>query len=311
MEEYFDFCELDVEALRERDDHHVLRMEIDNTIFPQAGLSSNKLSNLLLMIWDFIYGSQKHNKITILAYNMVIVGWGYPMYIFMVVSMGWREHWGYHLLFILSNLAMWAYYLNASLSDPGNLVRYTEQYDRAVRQIIKRKRESDRLLAKTLCHTCQLTRPLRAQHCCVTKRCVAHFDHYCSFIYNAVGYKNRTVFFIFLVLLALNCWMATFIGAAWLHKFGFHLPMMLAFLILLASAVVVSLRVCFMLTLAMMNLTAYEVRHCRELDYLQRRCGKIYNPFHQDVKLSLLEFFHIIDPLSDGEVQKHLQQQLV
>lgn len=46
-----DFCELDVEALRERDDHHVLRMEIDNTIFPQAGLSSNKLSNLLLMIW--------------------------------------------------------------------------------------------------------------------------------------------------------------------------------------------------------------------------------------------------------------------
>ncbi|XP_069754175.1 palmitoyltransferase ZDHHC12-like isoform X2 [Narcine bancroftii] len=263
------------------------------------------------MTWDLIYGAQKQSRIAIFTYFLMIVGWGYPVYIFMAISMDWKELWSYHLIFILCNLAMWFYYLDASLSDPGNLARYTEQYNQVMRQIIKNKQDSGQLSAKNLCHACQLVRPLRSNHCPATKRCVAHFDHYCSVIYNAVGYKNRSVFFIFLVLLALNCWMATFLGAAWLQRFGFHLPMMFAFLVLLASTLVVSLRACFTLALAMLNLTAYEVQHCHELDYLQRRGGRIKNPFHQDMKLSLLEFFHFIDPLSDREIKEHLQHHLV
>jgi len=44
-----------------------------------------------------------------------------------------------------------------------------------------------------LCHTCRLVRPLRAKHCRVMNRCVKHFDHYCPYIYNDVGYRNRYV----------------------------------------------------------------------------------------------------------------------
>ncbi|XP_038649420.1 palmitoyltransferase ZDHHC12-B-like isoform X1 [Scyliorhinus canicula] len=314
MEEYFELCEADVELLSERVQQEAelsLSTGIADDIFHHTDLIPSKFSYLLLLLWDVIYGSQKRSRIAIFIYVLIIVGWLYPTYIFMIVSMGWKEHPVYHSLFILSNICMWFYNVNASLSDPGNLVRYTTHYEEGMRQFIEQNLDSDHLVAANVCHTCQLLQPLRTVHCSATNQCVRHFDHYCLLIYNAVGYKNRASFFLFLVLLVMNCWMAAFIAATWFHRFGLYLPILAFFLAVLVSAFGFSLQVSFTLTLAMMNLTAYEVQHCRELAYLKRRCGYISNPFQRGVKLNLLEYFHFIEPLNYEEIQKHQQQNWV
>nr|XP_034970104.1 probable palmitoyltransferase ZDHHC12 isoform X1 [Zootoca vivipara]XP_034970105.1 probable palmitoyltransferase ZDHHC12 isoform X1 [Zootoca vivipara]XP_034970106.1 probable palmitoyltransferase ZDHHC12 isoform X1 [Zootoca vivipara]XP_034970107.1 probable palmitoyltransferase ZDHHC12 isoform X1 [Zootoca vivipara] len=51
--------------------------------------------------------------------------------------------------------------------------------------------EEGKILLPRLCHVCHLVKPLRAKHCRIINRCVSGFDHYCPFIYNSVGYRNR------------------------------------------------------------------------------------------------------------------------
>lgn len=49
-----------------------------------------------------------------------------------------------------------------------------------------------------LCVTCRIVRPLRAKHCGITNRCVEVFDHFCPWVGNAIGKKNRHLFLAFL-----------------------------------------------------------------------------------------------------------------
>ncbi|XP_038649421.1 uncharacterized protein LOC119964206 isoform X2 [Scyliorhinus canicula] len=174
MEEYFELCEADVELLSERVQQEAelsLSTGIADDIFHHTDLIPSKFSYLLLLLWDVIYGSQKRSRIAIFIYVLIIVGWLYPTYIFMIVSMGWKEHPVYHSLFILSNICMWFYNVNASLSDPGNLVRYTTHYEEGMRQFIEQNLDSDHLVAANVCHTCQLLQPLRTVHCSATNQC--------------------------------------------------------------------------------------------------------------------------------------------
>uniref|UniRef100_W5N4W3 Palmitoyltransferase n=1 Tax=Lepisosteus oculatus TaxID=7918 RepID=W5N4W3_LEPOC len=52
-----------------------------------------------------------------------------------------------------------------------------------------------------LCHTCHIVKPFRTKHCRVTNRCVEQFDHYCPYIYNDVGRRNRIIAWQFLIFL--------------------------------------------------------------------------------------------------------------
>lgn len=62
-----------------------------------------------------------------------------------------------------------------------------------------------------ICVTCRIVRPLRAKHCSVTDRCIEVFDHYCPWVGNAIGKRNRHTFLVFLwlelyaLLAALGC----------------------------------------------------------------------------------------------------------
>jgi hypothetical protein len=51
-----------------------------------------------------------------------------------------------------------------------------------------------------ICVTCRIVRPLRAKHCAVTDRCIEVFDHYCPWVGNAIGKRNRHTFLVFLWL---------------------------------------------------------------------------------------------------------------
>lgn len=53
---------------------------------------------------------------------------------------------------------------------------------------------------KQLCVTCKIVRPLRAKHDVHTGHCVETFDHYCPWVGNAIGRRNRHYFLAFVVL---------------------------------------------------------------------------------------------------------------
>jgi len=48
------------------------------------------------------------------------------------------------------------------------------------------------------CPSCQSFKPPRSHHCSELKLCVLKLDHYCPWVYNAVGYRNHKFFFQFL-----------------------------------------------------------------------------------------------------------------
>ena len=50
------------------------------------------------------------------------------------------------------------------------------------------------------CSICHLEQPLRAKHCKNTDHCVATFDHYCPWIGNCVGERNKARFYYYLVV---------------------------------------------------------------------------------------------------------------
>ena len=50
------------------------------------------------------------------------------------------------------------------------------------------------------CHTCYATQIPRSKHCRHCDRCVATFDHHCSFLHTCIGERNRARFFLFLFL---------------------------------------------------------------------------------------------------------------
>jgi len=48
------------------------------------------------------------------------------------------------------------------------------------------------------CKMCENWKPPRAHHCKDVKACVLKLDHYCPWVYNAVGYRNHKYFILFL-----------------------------------------------------------------------------------------------------------------
>ncbi|RXN00080.1 Protein inturned [Acipenser ruthenus] len=140
------------------------------------------------------FGPPGKSKGQILFFYICLLVWGYPTYFFKIVSVSFNKLWESHMAFLLGNALMWFLFLKASLMDPGFLPRDSKEYDRAIRQAVyfdEWKQGKNSL--HRLCHTCHLVKPLRTKHCRVTNRCVEHFDHYCPYIYNDVGYRNSDI----------------------------------------------------------------------------------------------------------------------
>lgn len=125
---------------------------------------------------------------------------------FQCIPITWNILRASHYCFIYWNIVMWVCWIVANRKNPGYLPMNTDSYHRAIKQIPyhdKWKKRNN--MINRLCHTCKCLRPLRAKHCRICNRCVSYFDHHCPFIYNCVGLRNRTWFFLFVMSVAINC----------------------------------------------------------------------------------------------------------
>ncbi len=70
--------------------------------------------------------------------------------------------------------------------------------------------------------TCRIVRPLRAKHCAATDRCIEQFDHFCPWVGNAIGRRNRALFLLFLWLELGALVITAVVGAVRLHAATRH-----------------------------------------------------------------------------------------
>lgn len=66
------------------------------------------------------------------------------------------------------------------------------------------------------CRKCFLTKPERAHHCSVCKRCCLKMDHHCPWINNCVGWNNYRNFCLFMFYLYIGCF---FVSINLFHEF--------------------------------------------------------------------------------------------
>ena len=48
------------------------------------------------------------------------------------------------------------------------------------------------------CTICHLEQPLRTKHCKSSDQCVATYDHYCPWVGNCIGERNKLRFYYYL-----------------------------------------------------------------------------------------------------------------
>lgn len=58
--------------------------------------------------------------------------------------------------------------------------------------------DKEALIGSAYCVDCMFEIPLRARHCRECEKCVATFDHHCSWVSNCIGEKNKYIFHLFL-----------------------------------------------------------------------------------------------------------------
>ncbi|XP_069600030.1 uncharacterized protein [Ranitomeya imitator] len=155
-----------------------------------------------------------------------------------------------------------------------------------------------------LCHTCHLVKPLRSKHCRVTNRCVSHFDHYCPYVYNDVGQRNRTHFVGFLFTMCINCLLGIYLCWNWFQVEGRSLLIGFGFLFLSIIGFISAMMTGICLYMAATNITTNERMNAKKYLYLMDEEGKFYNPFDRGLLLNILEFIHLIPPLSEDRIKR-------
>lgn len=157
-------------------------------------------------IWGLLFGKAGNSKAPLVFFMCSVLLWGYPMYVIRCIPITWNILRGSHYCFIYWNIVMWICWVTANRKNPGYIPVNTDSYHRAIKQIPYYDKWKKRYaVLNRLCHTCRCLRPLRAKHCRVCNRCISYFDHHCPFIYNCVGLRNRTWFFLFVMSVAINC----------------------------------------------------------------------------------------------------------
>ncbi|XP_067898885.1 uncharacterized protein [Heterodontus francisci] len=277
---------------RERQ-HKDIIVYLENTISQSKSLIPSSL----------VFGPPGKSKGPMFFFYGCLLLWGYPTYFTQIVSISFNRLWCFHITFLISNALMWYLFLKASLMDPGFLPKDSEEYDHALRQAVyfDEWKQGKNPLSR-LCHTCHLVKPLRSKHCHVTNRCVEYFDHYCPYIYNDVGYRNRIYFLGFLAIMCLNSLMGVYLAWDWFNEMGRSIFIGIGFIFLSVIAVTSAIMTCIYFYMATVNITINEHMNQKRYSYLYDENGRFHNPFNRGIKLNLMEFFHLIKPREKHEL---------
>lgn len=146
------------------------------------------------------------------------------------------------------------------------------------------------------CKYCDSYKPARSYHCRDLNRCVLKLDHYCPWVYNAVGWKNHKYFFLFLFYASSSLFYHIFcviISAYYMmtefqqspSDFEVSIPHLTMFVLQLILVLPVTLAIfslfIYQLTCMMDGQTSIEVMHCnRYTKYLKHR-GYKFNWFYR------------------------------
>jgi palmitoyltransferase len=105
------------------------------------------------------------------------------------------EHYGslYTYTFVLYGCSMIAFHFYMVKSNAGSLRPNTSADNQEFLSEIERDIEPPQV-----CSSCLVRKPIRCKHDAVTNKCYIKFDHYCVWIFNAVGNDNHFPFMIML-----------------------------------------------------------------------------------------------------------------
>ncbi|KAJ5077646.1 ankyrin repeat-containing protein [Anaeramoeba ignava] len=76
---------------------------------------------------------------------------------------------------------------NTVLRNPGKIEGESESLENAIQKY-------SIVTQKEYCYTCKMRKPLRSKHDTTLGYCVARYDHYCSWMYNVIGFDNHREF---------------------------------------------------------------------------------------------------------------------
>ncbi|PRP76294.1 hypothetical protein PROFUN_07816 [Planoprotostelium fungivorum] len=76
------------------------------------------------------------------------------------------------------------------------------------------------MLRTRFCKKCNITKPPRAHHCGVCRRCVLRMDHHCPWTLSCIGFYNHKYYLAFLLYLFLGCIYVTLMALPIMDKGG-------------------------------------------------------------------------------------------
>nr|XP_039254281.1 probable protein S-acyltransferase 23 [Styela clava] len=270
------------------------------TAYLEEGISGKKRYLGKINFKTILFGPPGKTKSTFHFMLFMMCCYGYPCYLFKILPHTMFELESLHVIFLLNAVFLWYCLLKVHNLDPGFLPKNTDSYDQALKKvaIFDEWKQGENPLSR-LCHTCRLVRPLRAKHCRITNRCVKHFDHYCPYIYNCVGYRNRHYFLLFLIGILITELLGLYmIYYCYYYKFGFDFILMLGGFIMFLFTIIAMFLTGFTAYQASVNLTTNERLNQERYDYLKDCNGRFMNPFDQGIIDNLREFFHMKSPLT-------------
>ena len=86
-------------------------------------------------------------------------------------------------------------HINSPIPNPANSPK--NLHHNQIRNI-KLSENLTSTLENPFCIDCLVEIPIRAKHCKSCNKCVATFDHHCTWIANCIGEKNKKYFILFL-----------------------------------------------------------------------------------------------------------------